>query len=174
MPLPAHADWLAHRATAVPDRLALRSGGIDLTYAELSHEGRVVAERLRADGVIEGAIVPVDLPPGPEFVATLHALWGLGAAAEPQRRGAPPPQKGETASVVPHEASIGTFPPGAGVMTRLYTSGTTGTPRAVDLTRENFFHSAIGTAFALGLGPYDRRLCCLPLHHVAGLSILTR
>ena len=44
----------------------------------------------------------------------------------------------------------------------------------MDLTRENFFRSAVGTAFALGLGPKDRWLCCLPLHHVAGLSILTR
>ena len=49
-----------------------------------------------------------------------------------------------------------------------------GEPRAVDLTTANFFHSAVGTALALGLGPQDRWLCALPLHHVAGLSILTR
>ena len=55
------------------------------------------------------------------------------------------------------------------------------TPRAPLASRAQWtsrartsFDSAVGTAFALGMGPQDRWLCCLPLHHVAGLSILTR
>jgi O-succinylbenzoic acid--CoA ligase len=57
---------------------------------------------------------------------------------------------------------------------RLLTSGTSGRPRSVGLTYGNFLWSAVGSAFNLGVDPSDRWLCCLPLHHVAGLSILMR
>jgi len=181
--------WLAHRAAALPERLALRSGGLDLTYAELEAEATAVAARLRDRGAVEGSIVPLDLPPSTEFVAHLHAFAKLGAVAAPARpgaiqgaapapirEGAPAPPTSQTSHAAPYRGAIGTFPlaetPGA--LARLLTSGTTGEPRPVDLTRDNFFHSAVGTALALGIGPQDRWLCCLPLDHVAGLSILTR
>ena len=57
---------------------------------------------------------------------------------------------------------------------RLLTSGTSGRPRSVGLTYGNFLWSAVGSAFNLGVDPADRWLCCLPLHHVAGLSIVMR
>jgi len=57
---------------------------------------------------------------------------------------------------------------------RLLTSGTSGASRAVGLTYGNFLWSAVGSAFNLGVDPSDRWLCCLPLYHVAGLSILMR
>ena len=170
--------WLSQRATAMPDRLALRSGGMDLTFAELEREASEAARRLSDEGATEGAVIALEEPPGPEFVARLHAVAKLGAVAAPARPGAAesPPPTGQTSDDVPHRGSIGTFgvseTPDA--LCRVYTSGTTGQPRAVDLTTANFFHSAVGTALALGLGPQDRWLCALPLHHVAGLSILTR
>ena len=54
------------------------------------------------------------------------------------------------------------------------TSGTSGGPHAVGLTYGNHLWSAVGSAFNLGVDPADRWLCCLPLHHVGGLSILMR
>ena len=40
------------------------------------------------------------------------------------------------------------------------------------LTYGNFLFSAVGSAFNIGVEPAaDRWLCCLPLSHVAGLSI---
>jgi O-succinylbenzoic acid--CoA ligase len=57
---------------------------------------------------------------------------------------------------------------------RILTSGTSGTPRPVDLTYGNFLFSAVGSAFNIGIEPEDRWLCCLPLSHVAGLSIILR
>ena len=57
---------------------------------------------------------------------------------------------------------------------RILTSGTSGAPRAVGLTYGNHLWSAVGSAFNLGLEPTDRWLCCLPLFHVGGLSILMR
>ena len=56
----------------------------------------------------------------------------------------------------------------------VFTSGTSGAPRAAVLTHGNFLWSAIASGRNLGVLPGDRWLCCLPLHHVGGLSILTR
>src|SRR5262249_62062637 len=57
---------------------------------------------------------------------------------------------------------------------RILTSGTSGAPRPVGLTYGNFLFSAVGSAFNIGVEPSDRWLCCLPLSHVAGLSIILR
>jgi len=56
----------------------------------------------------------------------------------------------------------------------ILTSGTTGEPRPIGLTYGNFLFSAVGSAFNIGVNPNDRWLCCLPLSHVAGLSIILR
>ncbi len=151
---------------------------MDLTYAKLESEAAKAAEALRSQGVVEGSLVPLDMPPGSEFVAHLHALIRLGAIAVPLRPGqrATATQGGQTSNAATYVRPNGTFATSEtpGALCRLYTSGTTGEPRAVDLTRANFLHSAVGTALSLGIGPQDRWLCCVPLHHVAGLSILTR
>ena len=62
----------------------------------------------------------------------------------------------------------------AGTAAVVLTSGTTGEPKAVELTVDGL--ECIGTGFALALGTEgdDRWLVCLPLHHVAGLAILAR
>jgi O-succinylbenzoic acid--CoA ligase len=56
----------------------------------------------------------------------------------------------------------------------LYTSGTTGKPKGVVLSAENFLSSARGSAALLGSAETDRWLLCLPIFHVGGLSILLR
>jgi O-succinylbenzoic acid--CoA ligase len=56
----------------------------------------------------------------------------------------------------------------------LYTSGTTGRPRAATLTGANFWHAAAASAERLGGEAGDRWLACLPLFHVGGLSIVFR
>jgi o-succinylbenzoate---CoA ligase len=56
----------------------------------------------------------------------------------------------------------------------IHTSGTTGRPKPVELTYGNFYASAAANAANLGVEPNDRWLCCMPLFHVGGLSILTR
>jgi O-succinylbenzoic acid--CoA ligase len=56
----------------------------------------------------------------------------------------------------------------------LFTSGTSGTPKAAVLTWGNFWHSALASAYRIGVLPHDRWLCVLPLFHVGGLSIVLR
>jgi O-succinylbenzoic acid--CoA ligase len=56
----------------------------------------------------------------------------------------------------------------------VHTSGTTGTPRPVVLTRGQVLRNALGCAAALGHDPAERWLCPLPLSHVGGLMVLLR
>jgi O-succinylbenzoic acid--CoA ligase len=56
----------------------------------------------------------------------------------------------------------------------IFTSGTSGRPKGAMLTYANHFHSAVGSAFRLGILSSDRWLACLPLYHVGGLAILLR
>src|SRR6185436_2431951 len=56
--------------------------------------------------------------------------------------------------------------------TIMYTSGTTGKPKAVRQTIGNHFWSAMGSALNLGLRDHDKWLCFMPLFHISGLSIL--
>lgn len=63
---------------------------------------------------------------------------------------------------------------GARVLALMATSGTTGTPKVAELPRAAFLASAAASARNLGWAPDDRWLCCMPLAHVGGLSIVTR
>ncbi|MCA9997247.1 MAG: o-succinylbenzoate--CoA ligase, partial [Anaerolineales bacterium] len=65
-------------------------------------------------------------------------------------------------------------PPISGLQSLVFTSGTTGRPKAAMLTYDNHLWSANASAYRLGLDVHDRWLCCLPLFHVGGLAILFR
>lgn len=105
-------------------------------------------------------LLPVTAAAEVEFAVLLHAAALAGTAIAPLN---PALERPELPADLP-----------AGALAVLFTSGTTGAPRPVALTRRNFEASARASAAMTGLGPSDRWLCCLPLFHVAGLSILTR
>jgi len=56
----------------------------------------------------------------------------------------------------------------------LFTSGTTGEAKAVQLTMGNLLASAIASAFRLGIDPEDRWLVPLSLHHMGGIAPILR
>lgn len=56
----------------------------------------------------------------------------------------------------------------------VFTSGTSGGPKGVRLTRRNLEAAAAASAEHLGHGPEDNWLLAMPLHHVGGLSIVVR
>lgn len=60
------------------------------------------------------------------------------------------------------------------IVAALFTSGTTGTPRLVELTHDNFRAATEAHAAAAGSGPTDRWLLCLPLFHIGGLVMAYR
>jgi O-succinylbenzoic acid--CoA ligase len=99
-------------------------------------------------------------PAGIDFAVELHAAALAGTAIAP---------------VSPNLAGAALRdPPPPGTLAVVFTSGTTGAARAVHLTRANFEASAQAGAAALPVEPEDRWLCCLPVHHIAGISIFTR
>jgi o-succinylbenzoate---CoA ligase len=143
--------------------------GRTLTYAELHHRADRLARRL---AITPGARVPTSLPPGLSFCELLHALprrGGVLVPLDPHGPTAPQPPLGPEQD----RPLLDEIDPGA-VHTVIHTSGTTGEPRAVELTYANHLASAIASADALGVEADDRWLCPLPLHHVAGLNVLIR
>ena len=111
--------------------------GRTLTYAELNERATGLARRL---AVSPGDRVPAALPPGLAFCELLHALPRRGAAwspLDPRGPAAPalplgPPSDVELLDTVDPEA----------VHTVIQTSGTTGEPKAVELTYANHEASA--------------------------------
>lgn len=74
----------------------------------------------------------------------------------------------------PHRVATGT-PVEPDVVAVVLTSGTTGTPAAVTLTGTGMHAMVAGVSAAHGAGGTAQTwLCCLPLHHMAGLGILAR
>ncbi len=59
-------------------------------------------------------------------------------------------------------------------VTVVFTSGTTGQPRAVLHSLANHYYNALGSNQNIGLEPGDVWLLSLPLYHVGGLGILFR
>ncbi|HEX5712643.1 MAG TPA: AMP-binding protein, partial [Solirubrobacterales bacterium] len=182
-------DWLAQRSQSCPDRTALVADGAEMTYAELEAEATWVARRLAAQGVRRGSIAALTMHPRREQVVLAHALMKVGACLLPL---SPRLTAAERAEIVAAEEPIVDLDD-AGELTQteadlpllgehdmdevcahVLTSGSTGTPRPVGLTYGNFLWSAVGSAFNIGVEPEDRGLCCLPLSHVSGLSIVMR
>jgi o-succinylbenzoate---CoA ligase len=177
-------DWLGHRARTHAERPALIAEAGIVTYAELDAGASRTARRLKALGIAPGARVATTLPPGIAFADLLHALPRIGASLVPlntrltdaERRWQVEDCGAALTVEEPLDGGEAELAPVARPeeWALVYTSGTSGTPRGVSLSHDNFAASAFASAWNLGVDPDDRWLCVLPLFHVGGLSILTR
>lgn len=180
-------DWVTTAAHARPDHPAVESPAGTLTYSQLDTEADTAARRLAALGVGEGDRVATTLPPGLDFAVLLHAAPRIGAALVPLNTRLPEAEQRRQARLAGadavvdapldgFEAEVGLregLDPDA-VHTVLFTSGTTGQPKPVELTAGNQDAAAAASAAGVGTEPGDRWLCVLPLFHIAGLAILVR
>ena len=158
--------WLERAAAIRPDRIALETPAVRWTYAELLERARA------ADPGARGERVVLAMPPGAELAVALHACLLRGAVAVPvDSRGSARERAAIIASATA-SASPGDDDGDAAMV--VHTSGTTGAPRPVTLTRANVLAQALGSAAALGVDPRERWLCPLPLSHVGGLMVLLR
>src|SRR5918994_62064 len=167
--------WLPRAAAQHPQRVALEAPEGELTYAELREAGRIDAA--------PGSRVGLALPPGLGFAVALHACLVARAAAMPvdprlgeRERAAllasadrvvdgALPSRGAAEPVAPRDGDTALV---------VHTSGTTASPRPVELSFGNVQANALGSAVALGLDRGERWLCPLPLSHVGGLMVVLR
>lgn len=165
-----NADGLSVAAAAAesPDTPALVTEERSWTWAEAAKEVRREAESLRP-----GQRVAFDAPPTARTVFRLFAAIEAGACAVPLPENLPAPERARRLAMLGDDVAA---PPDEleRPLAVLFTSGTGGAPRAVELSRRAFLASAAASAENLGWEPDDRWLCALPLAHVAGVSILTR
>lgn len=168
-------------AQEAPDRLALMTESASYTYSELA---ALTLARAAALMQFRGPVLlqpQLDLDSllwlyaasatGTPFVA-LHAgatarertaAQGLTGAREP-----PPPDL--TATRLVNERDIDPESP----FSLLLTSGSTGAPKVIILSRRAVLASAAASQSNLGLDDDERWMLCLPLSHVAGLAIVVR
>lgn len=128
-------------------------------------------------------VVAVTLPPGPDWARVTAAVWEVGAALLPLDHRLPEHQ---TRSVI--ERARPTIQrtregwsrrnDGVGadddVSLVIATSGTAGAPKLVEFERAAVEAAVWGSVGALGAGPRDPWLSCLPLAHVGGLLVVLR
>lgn len=129
-----------------------------------------------------GDVVAVLMPPGPEWITVVRHAWEAGAALLPvdSRLGAGQVgrllERARPAVVVAGDGvrRLGGEPASTGAGAVVPTSGSTGDPRLVELSREAITAAVATSADAIGARPSDPWLSCLPLAHIGGLLVVFR
>jgi O-succinylbenzoic acid--CoA ligase len=161
-----------------------------MSYADLEREAARAGRRLAGLGVGRGDRVALVLEPSHPYVVLLHGLMKLGAVAVPldpklrdteidaRLAGVSPAliirDLGEIAEAREADLRLDTTLDLTRPHCVIHTSGSGGRAKPVELSYENHFWSAIGSATRIGTQPDDRWLCVLGLHHIAGMAIVLR
>jgi len=160
-----------------------------VTYANLRQSVSAWAWHLTETGVAPGARVAICLPDPVGYAVALLGVLAAGRVAVPLDPAAPAPELARVLDIAKAEAMIcesaaglppvptvlqppaegretRPAPPSAGGGIFLCTSGTTGTPKGIELGEEQLAHVASAVARQHQLTPDDRGYCTLPLFHV--------
>lgn len=188
----------------MPDAPALIGDGQTVSYADLDARVSGAARRLREAGYGTGSRVALYLPSDERYVVLLLALFRVGAVACPLSTRLPPAgvaplvrRAGCSVAISDDERLSGAIGQNVPVLhpdvlsgeeepserlwlpldraaTIVFTSGSSGRPKAALHTLGNHYYSALGSATNIPLSRGDRWLLSLPLYHVGGLSTLFR
>ncbi|GAA2485582.1 non-ribosomal peptide synthetase [Actinocorallia cavernae] len=167
-----HDAFFGH-AARTPEAPALLGGsGERTTYGELAARALTVAGHLHAQGVRAGDLIGVSLPKGPDQAVAVLGILAAGAAYLPVAMDQPPARRErilrsagarllldrlDTALIAdPLPAPV----PGAAddLAYVLYTSGSTGEPKGVEVTHEAAMCTVTDLRERLELGPDDHTL----------------
>lgn len=154
------------RAPAPPDAVALQDAERAWTYAELDAWVDERSADLDAVGHGPGAVVPVVLDADAEGVATLLALWRVGATPVPLSSRLTEPERDAARAALDGVSG--------GAQAILWTSGTAGRPRGVALSFAALEANARASEGRLELRADDVWLASLSPAHVGGLALIAR
>lgn len=190
------AELLRQAAEELDARHFFRFGTSTYSYAESYAKSVELAEQLHGRGVQHGDVLAVDLANSDDYVFLLFAGSLLGVSFFLLNHRLPETRKSELLegfsvkalidraavqeiwSSAPRPLTGSSFAsPSNGpesVFVRMFTSGTTGRPKAAALTYGNLMGAAESSAAVFmrpGIGDWQ---LALPMYHVGGLQILVR
>jgi O-succinylbenzoic acid--CoA ligase len=163
-----------HAAQEAPDAVAWVLGSELVSYAALAERVVPVVETLRARGCPFQAPLSLVGASDPETLATLYACLELAQPVALIHPRLTAEERARVERVVEANPFEGGPAAPESCLAVLFTSGTTGAPKGVELSRRAFLASAQASGKNLPIGPGDRWLLGLPIAHVGGLSVLTR
>lgn len=162
---------LLSRSPLSPEALLISSGSEWFSLAEITDRvetrARVLRE-VRESSSANGLVHTFEVEPDVEGVVELLATWRAGFIAAPLN-----PRLSEAARDEARK-SLAIGNPPEGTCSILWTSGTSGRPRGVALSWENFEANAHGSAARLSLCRDDVWMASLSLAHIGGLALITR
>jgi O-succinylbenzoic acid--CoA ligase len=187
----------------VPGTVAIVQDKKEITYVELYSLANKTANFLRQKGINENDIVTLLFNNSPEFIVTVLALWEIGAIPVPLNTRLLERDLNEQITfltskftikskefenlntrsksiLIPFENLSGAEQSKTSKFTNdktalmLFTSGTSGKPKAVMLSFENLTESASIGNKILNQTNNDRWLASLPFYHIGGFSMITR
>ncbi|OFT29891.1 hypothetical protein HMPREF3170_05720 [Corynebacterium sp. HMSC08D02] len=162
--------------------------GRSVTYAQLHQEVLALAATLRSRGIGPGDCVAVQLPNGIDFAVTFLALVQVGASASLLGTSLTATERDHLcalaeakvlldAPIAPTEPPERSASPAGpeDIAAVAFSSGTTGLPKAVELTHRNLCANMLQFSAALrasGIGAGTPTLAPLPFAHIYGLNTL--
>ncbi len=171
----------------------LIADGACVSHSEIERTSAGLDALLSSRGVDRGSVLAFPANPDPPSVELALALFHAGRPMLPLHARWTPTERAAALAAVPRvtsfesdeipellgrasrtEAPLREAPRAESLAAIVFTSGTSGSPRPVFLSRHAFAESARSSALNLGWRDDDRWLLSLPFAHVGGLSVVTR